>query len=77
MSIKMLEEEEGVKSSKRVMGTASMITGICLLLAVGVFCFFKKELFVNAQTAITAGTTLVGIGATLLGITVFEGIIKK
>jgi hypothetical protein len=75
--IKMLEESDGVLSSKRVMGAVTMIGGLLLLIAVGIMALIKKELFVNADTAISAGTALVGIGAGLLGITVLEGIGKK
>ena len=70
--IKMLEETEGVTSSKRVMGVIAMGAGILLLIAVGIIASIKPELMVNSLTAIQAGTTLAGIGAGLLGITAIE-----
>ena len=75
--IKMLEETEGVTSSKRVMGVIAMIAGILLLVAIGIIATIKPDVMTNAQTAISAGTTLAGIGAGLLGITAIESFAGK
>ena len=73
----MLEESPGVKSSKRLAGMILIATGCLLLVAVGIVALISIVPMVNAGIAISAGTTLVGIGSALLGVTVFEGIGKK
>ena len=69
---KMLEEKEGVASSKRVMGTSSMIAGVAILCIAGIVSIFAKTEIPNISIAVNAGASLVGIGAGLLGVTVIE-----
>jgi len=68
----VLEESPGVKSSKRVAGFALIGAGGLLLGAVGIAAIFR--VIADAPTAISAGTTLAVIGASLLGVTVLEGL---
>lgn len=67
-----LEEAPGVLSSKRFFGGLALVAGLGLLVAVGVTALFQP--IADASAAITAGSTLTGIGAALLGVTVLEGV---
>lgn len=72
--IKIFEKTEGETSSKRVAGFVMMISGSSLLLLIGIVAVFNKEEMPNAETALTAGQSLIITGSSLLGATVFEGI---
>ncbi len=72
--VKMLEESPGVKSSKRVWGSILVGAGGLLLAGVGIVAIMVKV--VDPETSLNAGTTLIVVGASLLGVTVLEGIGK-
>jgi len=71
---KLLESEPGVQSSKRTFGAILIGAGGLLVMAIGIAAIFVKV--VDPETAMAAGKTLVIVGASLLGIGVFEGIAK-
>ena len=73
----MTEESPGVRSSKRVAGISMVALGAGLLIAVGVVAMIRIAPMPNAPLAISAGQSLIAIGAALLGITVVEAFAKS
>jgi len=74
MDGKMLQDNNGNTSSKRVAGISMISTGASYLLAVGVVSIFKEV--ADPGTAIMVGKSLIMTGAALLGVGVFEGLKK-
>lgn len=66
----LLEQSPGVTSSKRVIGVTLVAAGGLLLVAAGVVAFFR--LISDPSTVLSAGTTLLSLGAGLLGLTVVD-----
>jgi uncharacterized membrane protein YidH (DUF202 family) len=61
-------------SSKRWMGTALIISGGLLLIAVGIVAIFRT--IADPETSLQAGQVLIITGAALLGVGVLDGIGK-
>jgi hypothetical protein len=61
-----------VNSSKRWMGTALIIAGGLLLVAIGVTAIFRE--IADQAAALSAGQSLVITGAALLGVGVLDGL---
>jgi hypothetical protein len=70
--IGMLEEQEGVLSSKRVLGVILLTAGGLFLLYVGIAAL--RLTVKDPDTALAVGKTLLFTGAGLLGVGVLEGI---
>lgn len=68
----IIEESPGVKSSKRFWGSVLLSAGGALIIALGVFSFFRQA--ADPETVRSCGVALIIVGGSLLGITVFEGI---
>ena len=66
------KDVNGKTSSKRITGIILTIAGGGLLIAVGVIAVFKQ--IADPETALRAGTTLIGSGVGLLGVGVLEHI---
>lgn len=73
----MLEEAPGEKSSKRIMGTVAMASGIALDVFCGVMATLKSAPMPNASMTLQAGQALALVGAGLLGTTVVEKFANK
>ena len=67
---KILEDQNGNKSSKRIAGFIISGIGLALLLTVGIVSIFK--LIADPSTAMEAGKTILIVGGSLLGVSVFE-----
>jgi hypothetical protein len=72
---KIIESEPGVASSKRVGGLSMLVPGALLLFGLGVYSIFVKA--ADPATTINCGQALCIVGASLLGVTVLEGLGKK
>ncbi len=71
----LTNEATGNKSSKRLWGTIFMVAGGSLLVFIGLLSLFVK--IADPDTALRASTTLVWVGAALLGVGVLDGLGKK
>lgn len=70
-----LTDRDGDKSSKRLWGSILIALGGALLTAIGVSAIFLKV--ADPQTALSAGSTLITVGAGLIIGGVLEGIGQK
>lgn len=69
-----LQDSNGDKSSKRLAGFILIVNGLILKNAEWFFGIFRKELITNIALSQDASTYFIGIGATLLGVGVLEGL---
>ena len=67
---KILKDQNGNTSSKRVAGFIISGVGLALLLLVGVMSIFRP--IADPGTAMEAGKTILIVGGGLLGVGVFE-----
>jgi hypothetical protein len=72
---KLLEDCNGNKSSKRLLGATLLCTGILFSILLFAFSLFKSA--ADASTAMSVINVLLLSGGGLLGIGVFEKVIKK
>lgn len=70
-----LKDSDGDNSSKRLWGSILIALGGALLVAIGVSAIFTRV--ADPQTALSAGTTLITVGAGLIIGGVLEGLGKK
>jgi hypothetical protein len=70
VNAKIFTDVDGDPSSKRWIGAILITLGSALITSIGVAAIFTA--IKDPATAITAGQTLIGTGAALLGISVLE-----
>ena len=73
--MKWYHDKAGDPSSKRIAGSIILLSGLLLLLTVGIISIFK--IIGDPTTAIQVGNTLMLTGGSLLGVGVLEGIGDK
>ena len=66
----ILQDQNGNSSSKRLAGFIISGVGLSMLISIGIVSMFK--VIADPSTAMEAGKTILIVGGSLLGVSVFE-----